>query len=150
MKETLLKPIIKKKKRISVQSAKAKGRELQKWVVRKLSEITQIPSGKDCLIQSREMGQSGTDVKLIGPALDAIPYSIECKRTESWSVHSWIEQAQANQLPDTNWLLIARRSNKKAVAFMDAEHFFDLFKELYDYRMAKNNKIKRPKSKNTF
>ncbi len=127
MKDTKQKPTTPKKKRISVQSAKAKGRRLQKYVAERLSEITGIPEGKDCLIQSREMGQSGTDVKLIGDALSQIPLSIECKACEAWSVHSWIEQAKANQLPRTEWILFAKKNQSKPIVFMDAEVFFKMF-----------------------
>jgi hypothetical protein len=128
MSVTNQKSIIAKKKRISVQSAKAKGRRLQKYVAEKLSEITGIPHGKDCLIQSREMGQSGTDVKLIGDALDKIPLSIECKYCEAWSVNSWIEQAKANQLPDTDWVLCAKRNHNDPVVIIDAKVFFKILK----------------------
>lgn len=131
-----------KKKRISVQSAKAKGRKLQKWVAEKLSEITGIPCGKDCLIQSREMGQSGTDVKLIGSALDAIGMAIECKNCESWSVHSWIEQAKSNESPNTDWVIFAKRKRNNPVVIIDAEVFLRMFKEIHDAR--------RSKSKDTF
>ena len=41
------------------QSAKAKGRTLQQWICKKISEFTGFPCGKDCPIESRPMGQSG-------------------------------------------------------------------------------------------
>jgi len=122
------------KKRISVQSAKAKGRKLQQDIGKRFAEITGLKFGKDCLISSREMGQSGTDVRLIGEALEKIPFSIECKRAESWNVHSWIEQAKNNKLPNTDWLLFARRNQHKAVVFMDIETFFKMFEELHNLR----------------
>ena len=131
------KELVKTKKRISVQSAKGKGRRLQQWVAKRLSEITGIPSGKDCLIQSREMGQSGTDVKLIGEALEKVGLSIECKAQESWSVHSWVDQAKANQLPDTDWILFAKRNHNKPVVIIDAEVFFKMFEEKYNDKHKK-------------
>ncbi len=112
------------KKPISVASRKAKGRKLQQWVCQKISDLTGIPWGKDELIGSREMGQSGVDVKLIGIAKDQFPYSIECKWQESWKVPEWIKQAQANQKKGTEWLLVLRRKNEKEVVVMDAEVFF--------------------------
>ena len=115
------------KKRISVQSAKAKGRNLQKWIATKISEALDIPCGKDEQIESRPMGSSGTDIILHGEAKTRFKFSIEAKAQESWSVHSWIEQAKANQLPNTDWLLIAKKSRNKPVVIMDAEVFFNIF-----------------------
>jgi hypothetical protein len=133
------------KRRISIQSAKSKGRELQKYIASRFSEITGIKCGKDCLIQSREMGQSGTDVKVIGDALKVIPFSIEAKRQESWSVHSWIKQAKENQLPETDWLLFARRNRDKAVVFMEAETFFKLFEKLHRLKQNADTPFKNEK-----
>lgn len=83
--------------RIKRSSAKAKGRSLQQWACKKISELLDIPWGKDELIASREMGQPGTDVKLVGEAQERFPFSVECKWQESWSVLAWIKQAQENQ-----------------------------------------------------
>ncbi len=118
-----------KKKHISVQSAKAKGRKLQQWVCQKIAELTGYEwgsSGDDKPIESRPMGQSGTDVRMESHVLKEFPFSIECKFQESWSVHNWIEQTRENQLPDTDWLLVCKRSRKKPVVIMDAEAFFKL------------------------
>jgi hypothetical protein len=95
-------------------------------VAKKISELTGIPYGKDELIESREMGQSGVDIKLIGEARIKFPYSVECKAQETWSVHSWIEQAQENKMPGTDWLLVSKKSGKPPVAIMDLDTFFRL------------------------
>ena len=87
----------KKKKRIKISSAKAKGRELQKWVACEISKITHIKCGKDELIESREMGQSGVDIKLIGEVQQLFPFSVESKRCEKINLSKAIEQAKANQ-----------------------------------------------------
>src|SRR4030066_247579 len=58
---------IRDKKPIKISSRKAKGRGLQKWLCQKISEMTGIlydQSDDSCLLHSREMGQSGTDVIL--------------------------------------------------------------------------------------
>lgn len=117
---------------MKTSSAKAKGRNLQKWVGQKISSITDLPFGQDEVISSRGMGQSGTDVVLIGEALKAFPFSIECKNQEKWSVHTWIEQAVSNLKTGTNWLLVAKRNRNKAVVIMDAEVFFEIFKKTLD------------------
>ncbi len=112
------------KKRIKISSAKAKGRKLQQWVCQQISDLTGITCGKDELIDSREMGQSGVDVKLIGEAKFQFPYSVECKSQEAWSIPEWVKQAKANQKEETDWLLVCKRSNEKPIIIMDAEEFF--------------------------
>ena len=116
------------KKRITTASAKSKGRRLQQFMCEKISTLLNIPWGQDELIASREMGQSGTDVRLIGEAKVRFPWSVECKAQESWSVHAWVEQAIANQAKGTNWLLVCKRSHKKPVVILDADVFFELIK----------------------
>ncbi len=115
-----------KKRRISVSAGKAKGRRLQQWAADWISVITKIPWGKDELIASREMGQSGVDVRLIGEAKRLFPFSVECKSQEKWAIHQWIEQAKQNILPKTAWLLIAKRNHMDPVVIMDADHFMKL------------------------
>jgi len=122
----------KKKKRIKISSAKAKGRELQKWVAYEISKITHIKCGKDELIESREMGQSGVDIKLIGEAQQLFPFSVESKRCEKINLSKAIEQAKANQKENTDWLLVTRKSNEKAIISMDAEVFFKLYEQIIE------------------
>jgi len=120
-----------KKKRITPQSAKAKGRKLQQYACEKISELTGYEwgsSGDDKPIESRPMGQSGTDVRMESQVRKLFPYSVECKFQESWSVPAWIEQAKTNKTEGTNWLLIMKRSQKPPVVVMDADSFFTLLK----------------------
>lgn len=119
-----------KKKTIGISSRKGKARELQKWVCKKISAITDIPWGKDEDIESREMGQSGVDVKLRGEAAKLFRFSIECKRQEQWSVSAWIEQTKENQKKDTDWLLFCKRNHENPVVIMDAEAFFKIKEEI--------------------
>lgn len=123
MQRTKFKP---EKKRIKTSSAKAKGRDLQKWVCEQISKLTGYPWGKDQPIESRPMGQSGVDVRLEQVVLKLFPFSVESKRWENWSVPSWIEQARENQLPNTDWLLVMRKSHRPPVVVMDGEAFFRL------------------------
>ena len=113
-------------KKIKISSGKAKARELQKWVCSEVSKLTGIPWGKDLDIESREMGQSGVDVKLRGEVQELFPFSVECKRQESWNVHSWIKQAKDNRKEGTDWIIFARRSHEDSVVIMDAEAFFKM------------------------
>ncbi len=120
----------KKKKRISVASAKAKGRSLQQWTCQMISDLLNIPWGKDELIASREASQTGTDVRLIGEAQERFPYSVECKWQETWSLPAWIKQARSNKKEGTDWLLVCKRSHQDPIVVMDAARFFELLKTM--------------------
>lgn len=124
------------KKKITVQSAKAKGRRLQQWTANMISRVTHLPWGKDEMIASREMGQSGVDVRLIGEAKQLFPFSVECKAQETWSLPEWIRQAESNVMEDTTWLLIFKRNNEKPIAAMDAEKFFMLWSQVLNMAQA--------------
>lgn len=117
--------------RIKISSAKAKGRKAQQWACEKISELLGLPWGKDELIAPREGAQAGTDVRLIGAALEEFPFAVECKFQESWSVPQWIEQAKANTREGLDWLLILKSSRKPYVVVMDAEAFFRLMERLF-------------------
>ena len=114
---------------ISTKSAKAKGRRLQQLVARRVSELLNIPCGKDERIESREMGQKGADLKLYGDAAKRFQYAIECKNAERWNFPMWIEQAKSNQPEDTDWLLVVGKNNYKPIVVMDMVAFFDLCKK---------------------
>ena len=113
---------------ISISSRKGKARGLQQWVCKKISCLIEKPWGKDEQIASREMGQTGPDVRLVADAKDLFPWSVECKRQESWSVHSWVKQAKENQMSGTDWLLIAKSNREDAVVILDAGVFFDILR----------------------
>ena len=113
---------------IDISSRKAKGRELQQWACKKISYLIEKAWGPDEQIASKEMGQKGIDVRLVGEARELFPWSIECKRQENWSIHSWIKQAKGNQMPSTDWLLIARRNREDPVVILDADVFFDILR----------------------
>lgn len=119
---------------MKTSSCKAKGRRLQQFVAERISKLLNLPWGPDELIRSREMGQSGTDISLIGEARDNFPYSIETKNQENWSVHAWIKQAKANCTKDTDWLLVAKRNRNAPVVMIDFDVFFNLYNELYKLR----------------
>ena len=121
-KKRILSKFSKTQKRISVQSAKGKGRELQKWVCERISALTGIPYNQqddNCLIHSREMGQQGVDIILRGNAHEQFPFAVECKSTESMSMTAYIKQAQANEKQGIDWLVVYRsKVIKNPVAIM--------------------------------
>jgi len=118
------------KKRISVSSAKAKGRTLQQWTCQMISKLTGLDWGPDEMIASREGCQNGTDVRLVGVAKKLFPFSVECKWQETWSIPAWMKQAQDNQDPNTDWLLVVKKSRMDPIIIMDAERFFALLEKV--------------------
>ena len=124
-----------KKKSISIASRKAKGRNLQNWVAKKISDTLNIPCGKDELIQGREMSQSGTDIKLYGEAKKKFPFSCECKCQETFSIPAWVQQAKENKTKDTDWLLFCTKNRFDKIVIMDANVFFDIWKKVINERI---------------
>jgi hypothetical protein len=119
--------------KIKPQSAKNKGRKFQHWIAEKISELTGYSygsAGQDKEIESRPMGQSGTDIRMESHVLKKFPYSVEAKHQENWSVHQWIQQAKENQMQGTDWLLFCKRNRKDPIVIMDAEVFFELLKKI--------------------
>jgi hypothetical protein len=111
---------------MNTKSAKAKGRRLQDWTAKMISNITGLEWGKDKDITPREMGQTGTDVRLSPSALALFPFSVECKNCERWNIREWIEQAKSNEKDSTDWLLIVKANRGDPVAILDATSFMML------------------------
>lgn len=115
---------------ITISARKAKGRKFQQQIMKRISDLLDIPCGKDELIASREMGQQGVDIRLIGKALELFPFSCEAKNQESWSIHKFIKQAKENLIKGTDWLLFCKRNREKPIVILDAESFFRLYKKI--------------------
>lgn len=114
---------------IKVRSAKNKGMKLQQQACQMISTASGIPyiqGSDDSPIQSRPSGQHGTDVILDKEARKAFPFSIECKKTESFSLPTVIEQAKANMKQGDDWMIIHANSKiKKPVVIMEFEAFLN-------------------------
>ena len=109
------------------QSAKAKGRNLQKWVRDLLLE--NFPTLEPDDVRSTSMGCGGEDLQLSPAARRLFGYSVECKNVERLNVYDAYEQASANSGAHEP-LLIMKKNRKKPLVVMDAEHFVDLIKKL--------------------
>ena len=130
--QKLAKKLEKANTRIKVSSGKQKGRSMQYWVCEQISKLTGIPykqSDDECEIHSREMGQHGTDIVLRGKAKKLFPYSVECKAQESLNLVDTIEQAKANVLPGTDWIVVHR---KKALSSDIVMMEWDTFAKLVE------------------
>ena len=112
---------------MKTSSCKAKGRKLQQYIAEQISNILDIPWGKDELIRSREMAQSGVDVVLLGRAREKFPWSVECKNTEKLNLWDAIRQARDNQQDGTDWLLVVKKNHEGPVVVIDSMIFFKLY-----------------------
>lgn len=127
--------------RITVASAKAKGRALQDWTCAQVSRATGLPWGREDEkeIQPRAMGQNGTDIALRGEARKLFPFAVECKSGEHWSIKDAIRQAKANQGTFPHWLVVLKdKSMKSPIAIVDGGLFFDLW-ELAVKELSRND-----------
>ena len=113
----------KSKRRITRQSAKSKGRKFQQQIAARISELLDIPWGKDELIDSRPASQTGVDVILIGDAKKRFNYAVECKAHEKWAVHDWIDQSRTNIVGFGGWLLFITKSRFGSVVLLPEEEF---------------------------
>lgn len=118
---------------IKVASRKAKGRELQYWVCRKIATLFNVEFNQqddNCPIHSREMGLNGKDIIVRGDIGEKFPYDIECKACEQLDLANWITQARDNTGKGRDWLLVVK--NKKIgepIVVMN----WDAFERTYRY-----------------
>jgi hypothetical protein len=108
------------------QSAKAKGRNLQKWVRDQLIEQLDVHPED---IESRSMGAGGEDLIMARAARSKFPFSIECKNVEKLNVWEAYDQAKANS-GDYEPIVVMKKNHKKPLVVVDAEYFIKLFGEL--------------------
>ena len=109
---------------MKTQSAKAKGRRLQQWVVKQLIETFDIHPED---IKSCSMGAGGEDVVMARAAREKFPYSVECKNVEKLNVWDAYDQAKANA-GNYEPIVIMKKNGKKPLAIIDAEYFINLNK----------------------
>ena len=124
------------KKTLAISSRKGKGRNCQKEIAQMISDLTEISWGKDTEIVSREMGQSGADVRLSERVKEMFLYDVECKDVGSLNIKSAILQAKKNQGEGRQWVLFYRQTSPNVedrlemTATIDALHFFELLQEI--------------------
>lgn len=110
---------------MKTQSAKAKGRRLQKEFRNLLIEKLNIHPED---IESRSMGASGEDLIMARAAREKFPYSIECKNVEKLNVWDAYKQAEANKGKHEP-IVVMKKNNTKALVVIDAEYFVNLHNE---------------------
>ena len=112
---------------VKTSSAKAKGRNLQKWVRDAILES--FPGLEPDDVRSTSMGCGGEDLQLSPAARKKFNFSVECKNVEKLNVWAAYEQASAN-CGKHEPLLIMKKNRKKPLVVMDAEEFIKLIKKL--------------------
>ena len=110
---------------MKVQSAKAKGRNLQKWTRERLIEELEIHVED---IESRSMGASGEDLIMARAARKKFPYSIECKNQERVNVWESYKQALAN-CGKYEAIVVIKKNHHKPLVVIDAEAFIKMHKD---------------------
>lgn len=111
--------------RLKPQSAKAKGRTLQKWV--KALILDMFPSLENDDVRSTSMGAGGEDVQLSPSARKLVPFQIECKNKARSQVHTYY--AQAKEHGDHEPLVIVKMDRDIPLAVLSAETLFKLLQE---------------------
>lgn len=109
-----------------MKSNKAKGRRgqneirdlLRKW-------FPELEMGD---IESRTMGNNGTDIILSPAALKKFPFAIEVKNSETLNIYKTIEQAKSNQ-GQFNWLIFFRKNRMDFNVVMNIKVFENLLKQ---------------------
>ena len=99
---------------MKTSSAKAKGRNLQKWVVSKLIEHLQLDEED---LESRPMGSSGEDIIMGKLSRQKFPYSVECKNQEKVNVWKAYEQCDKNA-KDYEPVVVIKKNNFKMFIFL--------------------------------
>jgi hypothetical protein len=120
--------IIKRKKRMKTQSAKAKGRKLQQWFTKLLVDVLGLDEED---MESRPMGSQGEDIIMGKLSRSRFPYSIECKNQEAVNVWKAYAQAEEN-CKGYEPLVVIKRNRSKPLVLVDAEHFVGLFADNRD------------------
>ena len=111
---------------MKTQSAKAKGRKLQKWMRELLIKKLDIHPED---IESRSMGAGGEDLIMARAAREKFPMSVECKNQEKVNVWESYKQAEDNS-KDYEPVVVIKRNNSKPLVLVDAEYFVSMFKKL--------------------
>lgn len=116
---------------MKTSSAKAKGRNLQKYVVSHILTMFDSLVGDD--VTSRSMGAGGEDILLSPAARKLLPISIECKNRASFAIYKDYEQAKDNS-KSYEPILIVKGNRQKPLAIVDLDHYLRLL-----YEISKSN-----------
>lgn len=110
---------------MKIQSSKAKGKRLERWVCDSLKSIFSLT---DDDIRATISSENGEDVKLSKRTQALFPFSIECKNREVFTtLYNYYKQAKEHN-KELEGLLIIKMNRVAPLAILDAEYFFNLIK----------------------
>jgi hypothetical protein len=110
---------------MKTSSAKAKGRNLQKWVRDKILE--RFPELEKDDVQSTSMGSQGEDIKLSPTARKLFPFSVECKNLASFGGYRFYDQATENakgHIP----IVVVKANRRQPIVLIDVDDFLRILK----------------------
>lgn len=105
-------------------SCKSKGRELQKTVRDCIRSLLEPFGATDGDIESRGMGQNGSDVILSPLAKSLLPVEIECKSRASWAIYGPYEQAKGHG--ELEPILVVKGNRKKPLVVISLDYWIEL------------------------
>lgn len=111
---------------LKTSSAKAKGRNLQKYVVTKILEYFYNYLKLDD-VSSRSMGANGEDILLSPKAREYLPISIECKNRAAFSIYKDFQQASDNA-GIYQPVLVIKQNRSEPLAVVELEYLLELIK----------------------
>jgi hypothetical protein len=114
------------------QSAKSKGRNLQKITRDLILELNPELQNDD--VQSRSMGAQGEDVMLSPAARKWVPFQIECKNKEHVAVYSWYQQARDHGPHQP--MLVIKENFADPLVIIDAALFFKILRRYVELGTA--------------
>ena len=106
-------------------SAKAKGRNLQNLVAKKLLESFPQLTERD--VRSAPMGTNGADIVLSELAYSLLKCQIECKSRAMMAVYKDYEQAQTHGSSEP--IVVIKQNRSKPLAVMDLDYFIQLLRK---------------------
>ena len=112
-------------------SAKAKGRNLQNLVAKKLIESFPLFTALD--IKGTSMGVSGEDIQMSQTAKDLLQIQIECKNRAKIAVFQ--DYAQAQTHGNAEPVVVLKQNHSKPLALMDLDYFIKILKGYINERI---------------
>lgn len=115
---------------ISVQSAKAKGRKLQKDVASFILNL--FPDLEPDDARSCPMGSGGEDIQLSPAARRRFPYAVECKARAKVALYADFDQAARHASKATTKaepIVVTKADRRKPLVTMSLDHFETLLRE---------------------
>lgn len=132
------------------KSAKAKGRKWQQVVrdeFRTVAEISNLGLKPED-IESRSMGQAGSDIIFSPAAKLEFDYDVECKAQERLDVSKAFEQAanrvynnRENDIVLSTPLLFHTKNRGRQLVTLEMSEFFDLLIAIKDLRFLLERKV---------